>query len=196
VLNSLTNLSVGKKLIGGFGLVLLLTLGVAGTGFVAVDEILGRARQIEQLSSVNASILAARGAERDYALTRQSSSAEALHGSLQQLNQKLAGLTTSSDAAERAYLTRIRQGADEYAQKFDRYMQLIERGVALRTRMQSRGVRVHRAGHVRRGTGAAAGGRSAQGKRSADRRRGDFGPDQADPGHAYPGECLRCQQLG
>ena len=86
VLNSLTNLSVGKKLIGGFGLVLLLTLGVAGTGFVAVDEILGRARQIEQLSSVNASILAARGAERDYALTRQSSSAEALHGSLQQLN--------------------------------------------------------------------------------------------------------------
>jgi len=136
VLNSLTNLSVGKKLIGGFGLVLLLTLGVAGTGFVAVDEILGRARQIEQLSSVNASILAARGAERDYALTRQSSSAEALHGSLQQLNQKLAGLTTSSDAAERAYLTRISQGADEYAQKFDRYMQLIERGVALRTRMQ------------------------------------------------------------
>ncbi len=136
VLNSLTNLSVGKKLISGFGLVLLLTLGVAGTGFVAVDEILGRARQIEQLSSVNASILAARGAERDYALTRQSSSAEALHGSLQQLNQKLAGLTTSSDAAERAYLTRISQGADEYAQKFDRYMQLIERGVALRTRMQ------------------------------------------------------------
>jgi len=136
VLNSLTNLSVGKKLIGGFGLVLLLTLGVAGTGFVAVDEILGRARQIEQLSSVNASILAARGAERDYALTRQSSSAEALHGSLQQLNQKLAGLTTSSDAAERAYLTRISQAADEYAQKFDRYMQLIERGGALRTRMQ------------------------------------------------------------
>ncbi|MEW6174877.1 MAG: methyl-accepting chemotaxis protein [Pseudomonadota bacterium] len=136
VLNSLTNLSVGKKLVGGFGLVLLLTLGVAATGFVAVDEILGRAQQIEQLSSVNASILAARGAERDYALTRQASSAEALRGSLQQLNQKLTSLTTSSDAAERAHLTRISQAADEYAQKFDRYMQLIERGVALRTRMQ------------------------------------------------------------
>ncbi len=135
-LNSLTNLSVGKKLVGGFGLVLLLTLGVAATGFVAVDEILGRAQQIEQLSSVNASILAARGAERDYALTRQASSAEALRGSLQQLNQKLTSLTTSSDAAERAHLTRISQAADEYAQKFDRYMQLIERGVALRTRMQ------------------------------------------------------------
>ncbi|TDL93459.1 methyl-accepting chemotaxis protein [Stutzerimonas stutzeri ATCC 17588 = LMG 11199] len=136
VLNSLTNLSVGKKLVGGFGLVLLLTLGVAATGFVAVDEILGRAQQIEQLSSVNASILAARGAERDYALTRQASSAGALRGSLQQLNQKLTSLTTSSDAAERAHLTRISQAADEYAQKFDRYMQLIERGVALRTRMQ------------------------------------------------------------
>ncbi|HBZ99195.1 MAG TPA: hypothetical protein DEO97_09540, partial [Pseudomonas sp.] len=60
VQNLFTNLSVAKKLICGFGLVLLLTLGVAATGFVAVDEILGRAQQIEQLSSVNASILAAR----------------------------------------------------------------------------------------------------------------------------------------
>ena len=54
VQNLFTNLSVAKKLICGFGLVLLLTLGVAATGFVAVDEILGRAQQIEQLSSVNA----------------------------------------------------------------------------------------------------------------------------------------------
>lgn len=136
VLNLFTNLSVGKKLIGGFGVVLLLTLGVASTGFIAVDEILGRAQQIEQLSSVNASILAARGAERDYALTRQQSSADALHTSLQQLNEELSGLTASSSAAERAYLTRISQAAQEYGQQFDRYMQLIERGVALRTRMQ------------------------------------------------------------
>ncbi|WP_342370044.1 hypothetical protein [Stutzerimonas stutzeri] len=46
VLNLFTNLSVGKKLIGGFGLVLLLTLGVASTGFIAVDEILGSSRTL------------------------------------------------------------------------------------------------------------------------------------------------------
>ena len=136
VQNLFTNLSVGKKLICGFGLVLLLTLGVAGTGFVAVDEILGRAQQIEQLSSVNASILSARGAERDYALTRQQSSADALHASLQQLGTELAGLASTSSTQERAYLTRIQQAAEEYSRQFDRYMALIERGVKLRTRMQ------------------------------------------------------------
>jgi|GEM_PF-17158 len=136
VQNLFTNLSVAKKLICGFGLVLLLTLGVAATGFVAVDEILGRAQQIEQLSSVNASILAARGAERDYALTRQQSSADALHTSLQRLGSELTGLAATSSTQERAYLTRIQQAADEYGRQFDRYMQLIERGMALRTRMQ------------------------------------------------------------
>jgi len=94
VLNLFTNLSVGKKLICGFGLVLLLTLGVAGTGFVAVDEILGRAQQIEQLSSVNASILAARGAERDFALTRQQSSADALHSSCSSSTRNWLAWTT------------------------------------------------------------------------------------------------------
>jgi len=136
VQNLFTNLSVAKKLICGFGLVLLLTLGVAATGFVAVDEILGRAQQIEQLSSVNASILAARGAERDYALTRQQASADALHTSLQRLGSELTGLAATSSTQERAYLTRIQQAADEYGRQFDRYMQLIERGMALRTRMQ------------------------------------------------------------
>ena len=135
VQNLFTNLSVGKKLICGFGLVLLLTLGVAGTGVVAVDEILGRAQQIEQLSSVNASILSARGAERDYALTRQQSSADALHASLQQLGTELAGLASTSSTQERAYLTRIQQAAEEYSRQFDRYMALIERGVKLRTRI-------------------------------------------------------------
>jgi len=136
VLNFFSNLPVGKKLIYGFGVVLLLTLGVAGTGFIAVDEILARANQINQFSTVNASILAARGDERDYALTRQQASADALHRSLQRLNDELATLAIDSSDVEQPHLARIRQAADEYGRQFDEYGVLIERGVALRARMQ------------------------------------------------------------
>ncbi len=137
VLNFFTNIPVGKKLIYGFGVVLLLTLGVAGTGFVAVDEILGRASQINQFSTLNASILAARGNERDYALTRQQASADGLRKSLQQLDDELTALAASSGSVEHAYLARIRQAADEYGRQFDEYGELIQRGVALRTQMQN-----------------------------------------------------------
>ena len=51
-------------------MVLLLTLGVAGTGFFAVDSIVTRSAQTDQLATINAAILDARGQERDYALTR------------------------------------------------------------------------------------------------------------------------------
>ncbi|EXF45674.1 methyl-accepting chemotaxis transducer [Pseudomonas sp. BAY1663] len=137
VLNFFTNIPVGKKLIYGFGVVLLLTLGVAGTGFIAVDEILGRASQINQFSTLNASILAARGNERDYALTRQQASADGLRKSLQQLDDELVALAASSGNVEHAYLARIRQAADEYGRQFDEYGELIQRGVALRTQMQN-----------------------------------------------------------
>ena len=151
----------------------------------------GRAQQIEQLSSVNASILAARGAERDYALTRQQASADALHTSLQRLGSELTGLAATSSTQERAYLTRIQQAADEYGRQFDRYMQLIERGMALRTRMQDAAqvsreefefieLDMYDAVRMLRLEGIASG------QRPADGGRGDFGPDQADSRHADP----------
>ena len=59
-LDIFANLSMGKKLLLGFALVLLLTLGVAGTGFYTVDSILDRSYQVNQLSRVNAAILEAR----------------------------------------------------------------------------------------------------------------------------------------
>ena len=136
VLNFFTNLPVARKLIYGFGVVLLLTLGVAGTGFLAVDEILARANQINQFSTVNAAILAARGDERDYALTRQQASADALERSLQKLNDELSAIAVSSSDVEQTHLARIRQAADEYGRQFGEYGALIERGAALRTRMQ------------------------------------------------------------
>ena len=129
------NLSMGKKLLLGFAVVLLLTLGVAGTGFYAVDSILGRSYQLNQLAHINAAILEARGDERDYALTRSEASAAALRSTLDRLNQELDVLTEVSSEQEQELLQEIRSDAAIYAGQFAEYGQLIDRGAELRKRM-------------------------------------------------------------
>lgn len=133
-LDIFANLSMGKKLLLGFALVLLLTLGVAGTGFYTVDSILDRSYQVNQLSRVNAAILEARGQERDYALTRNEASAEALRGTLERLNRELDALDGLSEQQQEA-VQQIRGSAAVYAKQFDEYGVLINRGQALRARM-------------------------------------------------------------
>ncbi len=133
-LDIFANLSMGKKLLLGFALVLLLTLGVAGTGFYTVDSILDRSYQVNQLSRVNAAILEARGQERDYALTRSEASAEALRSTLERLNRELDALDGLSEQQQQA-VQQIRGSADVYAKQFDEYGVLINRGQALRARM-------------------------------------------------------------
>ena len=129
------NLSVGKKLLGGFAMVLLLTLGVAGTGFYAVDSILTRSYQMNQLLRINAAVLEARGLERDFALTRSDASAAALRSTLAKLNQELDELAGSVPEEDQQALQQIRSNAAEYADKFTQYGQLIDKGIALRERM-------------------------------------------------------------
>ncbi|RRV18043.1 methyl-accepting chemotaxis protein [Pseudomonas saudiphocaensis] len=129
------NLSVGKKLLFGFAMVIVLTLGVAGTGFYAVDSILTRSAQMNQLSRVNAAILDARGQERDYALTRRPASAEALRETLKRLDQELIRLEAQSAGDERARLRQIRSDAEVYAKQFNEYGFLIDRGAQLREHM-------------------------------------------------------------
>ena len=133
-LDIFANLSMGKKLLLGFALVLLLTLGVAGTGFYTVDSILDRSYQVNQLSRVNAAILEARGQERDYALTRNGASAEALRSTLERLNRELDALDGLSEQQQQA-VQQIRGSAAVYAKQFDEYGVLINRGQALRARM-------------------------------------------------------------
>jgi len=133
-LDIFANLSMGKKLLLGFALVLLLTLGVAGTGFYTVDSILDRSYQVNQLSRVNAAILEARGQERDYALTRNEASAEALRSTLERLNRELDALDGLSEQQQEA-VQQIRGSAAVYAKQFDEYGVLINRGQALRARM-------------------------------------------------------------
>jgi methyl-accepting chemotaxis protein len=129
------NLSVGKKLLLGFAMVLLLTLGVAVTGFYAVDSILTRSQQMNQLSRINAAILEARGEERDFALTRSDASAAALRDTLERLNRELDELAQHSSAEEQALLQQIRSDAAVYSDEFAEYGVYIRNGAELRERM-------------------------------------------------------------
>lgn len=129
------NLSVGKKLLLGFAMVLLLTLAVAATGFVAVDSILNRSSQSTQLAAINAAILEARGQERDYALTRSDASASALRATLDKLNQELDDLSAMSSSEEQKALQQIRSDAAEYASQFAEYGVRIVKGAELRSKM-------------------------------------------------------------
>jgi len=132
----LTNLSVGKKLLLGFTTVLLLTLAVAGTGFYVVDSNVTRASQMNQLASIDAAIHAARGLERDYALTRSEASATALGETMAKLNRELDQLAAASAGESQAHLQKIRAAAADYAQQFSRYRELIGQGIQMRARME------------------------------------------------------------
>lgn len=64
----LGNLSVGAKLSLGFGLVLLVTLGVATTAFRSLGLLQQRGEQSRQESSIQALMLRARIDEKAFAL--------------------------------------------------------------------------------------------------------------------------------
>lgn len=83
----LADLSVGKKLLSGFGLVLVLTLAVAATGFFAVDSVLERHAQVNQLSAIDAQILQTRRMERDFAINGTAEYAQQVRDGLNQVRE-------------------------------------------------------------------------------------------------------------
>ncbi|MCF6757630.1 methyl-accepting chemotaxis protein [Pseudomonas balearica] len=133
--NPFTNLPVGRKLAIGFGTVLALTLAVTATGFYAVEATVAGSQRINKLAGVNAGILDARGDERDFALTREERAAAELRSGLASIDSELDALGASSNEAEQAGLTRIRQAVDAYAAQFDEYRELINRGQQLSAQM-------------------------------------------------------------
>ncbi|MBC7201163.1 MAG: methyl-accepting chemotaxis protein [Pseudomonas balearica] len=133
--NPFTNLPVGRKLAIGFGTVLALTLAVTATGFYAVEATVAGSQRINKLAGINAGILDARGDERDFALTREERTAAELRSGLASIDSELDALGASSNEAEQAGLTRIRQAVDAYAAQFDEYRELINRGQQLRAQM-------------------------------------------------------------
>ncbi|SFP56746.1 methyl-accepting chemotaxis protein [Ectopseudomonas composti] len=128
------NLAVGKKLFIGFGLVLLLTAAMTGSGYLAVQAVLHGHEQVGELAQVNQEILQARRLERNFAIEQTPESAARVRDSLLQVQNMLEHL--GKDAAENTRVQTMQQATAEYLKQFDNYVE--QQGKAREARQDMR----------------------------------------------------------
>ncbi|MDH4561120.1 methyl-accepting chemotaxis protein [Pseudomonas sp. BN411] len=118
------DLAVGKKLLCGFGLVLLLTVAVTVSGFLAVQAVLQGHRQVDQLAAVNVEILQARQLERSFAVEQNAESARQVRESLLRVQELLAGLAQDAAPSEQQRVQEMQEAVTGYLNQFDSYVEL------------------------------------------------------------------------
>ncbi|NMY50679.1 methyl-accepting chemotaxis protein [Pseudomonas sp. WS 5011] len=130
------DLSVGKKLMCGFGLVLLLTVAVTGSGFLAVQAVLDGHASTSGLSAIDAQVLQARRAERDFALRQNSEAAAQVREQLDRVGATLAQQLATASDADQARLQSMQQAIDDYRRQFDSFVEQQNNARAARTQMR------------------------------------------------------------
>ena len=118
----LADLSVGKKLMCGFGLVLLLTISVTGSGFLAVQAVLTGHASTIGLSVIDAQVLQARRAERDFALLRTEQAAAEFNQQLDRAGDALTQQLAIASNADQPRLGSLEQAIDDYRGQFARFV--------------------------------------------------------------------------
>ena len=129
-----TDLSVGKKLMCGFALVLLLTVAVTASGFWAVQAVLNGYATTRALSQIDAQVLQARRAERDFALRQQADAAARVHEYLDSVTALVAQQLKHAAAEDRSRLQTMNQAILDYRQQFDAFV--MQQGNARTARQQ------------------------------------------------------------
>ncbi|XDY95282.1 methyl-accepting chemotaxis protein [Pseudomonas benzenivorans] len=129
------DLAVGKKLLCGFGLVLLLTVAVAGSGFFSVQTVLQGHAQATRLSTIGEQILQASRFERDFALSKTPESAERMRTQLGKARQLLGEQMRGATQADKTRLQAMDQAVMDYQQQFDGFVQQQARALAAREQM-------------------------------------------------------------
>ncbi|MBV2205671.1 MAG: methyl-accepting chemotaxis protein [Pseudomonas sp.] len=109
------------KLLLGFGLVLLATLGVAGSAFHALGLLQDRAAHLQAAASAQTLVLRVRIAEKAFALTRDTEQAQQVREGIEALAGRLGDV--SQAAALPAYLEQFRH----YEQALDTSHQALSR---------------------------------------------------------------------
>ncbi|MNF42947.1 methyl-accepting chemotaxis protein [Pseudomonas borbori] len=122
-----TNLAVSKKLLCGFALVLLLTIAVTASGFIAVQSILQGHKLTGQLTAVNMEILQARRLERTFAIEPSAERAARVRESLARVQVLLTQLEQGASAAQARHYQTMRQALVDYLSQFDSYVDLQDR---------------------------------------------------------------------
>nr|WP_010483365.1 methyl-accepting chemotaxis protein [Pseudomonas sp. S9] len=130
-----TDLAVGKKLLGGFALVLLLTLAVALTGYWAVEAVASRHEQVSQFSEIDVAVLEARRFEAAFAQKKTAEAAARTNQQLTLVKQLIAAQASSADADQKAQLQAMDEAVGQYQQQFDAFVRLNDQSRAAREQM-------------------------------------------------------------
>ncbi|UTW07527.1 methyl-accepting chemotaxis protein [Pseudomonas benzenivorans] len=117
------DLAVGKKLLTGFGVVLLLTLVVAFSGFYAVDAVLSRNAYMSQIGEINRLVLQAQRYEKEYLLKSEALSANLVRELLAETDRRLDALI-GEQAQDSQRLRQMQQAAGDYLQRFESSVKL------------------------------------------------------------------------
>ena len=117
------DLAVGKKLLTGFGVVLLLTLAVAFSGFYAVDAVLSRNAYMSQIGEINRLVLQAQRYEKEYLLKSEALSANLVRELLAETDRRLRVLI-GEQVQDSQRLRQMQQAAGDYLQRFESSVKL------------------------------------------------------------------------
>ncbi|TBV09431.1 methyl-accepting chemotaxis protein [Phytopseudomonas dryadis] len=129
------DLAVGKKLLVGFGLVLLLTLAVTGSGFLAVQSVMQSHAQSVRMSAIDAQVLGARRLERDFAVSHSDADAQRMREQLGRVRAALADEIVASPPSERERLQAMDKATADYLEQFDAFVQQEARADEARAQM-------------------------------------------------------------
>lgn len=128
----LGNLSVGAKLSLGFGLVLLFTLGVALTAFHSLGVLQARGEQSRGEAAIQALILQARIAEKEFALSLAPGALTQVRGAVEELTRLL-----DTKSARSATQVAMGDAGSAYLEQFLGYADSLRQAREARLRMQA-----------------------------------------------------------
>lgn len=115
----LNDLSVGRKLLVGFGLVVMLALGVAGAGFYSIFALFERGDLMTGVAESQIHLLRAKVAQQTYLHDGSTDTASRTEQSLHAVQSRLQALLDAHPQADqRPALEDMKQGASEYQNLF------------------------------------------------------------------------------
>ena len=122
-LRALASLATAVKLSLGFGVVLVLTLVVAATGFFALRDVGARFSQLERFSDINDRVAHMRRTEQAFIISGDAAQTQRLHEQAQALREQVQQLRDQVAGDERDALQQVDGDIAEYVQVFDRYVE-------------------------------------------------------------------------
>ncbi|WP_210505018.1 MCP four helix bundle domain-containing protein, partial [Pantoea ananatis] len=123
------NLNVGKKLMLGFGLILLLSLAVAICGIKNLNDISVRAEKLRELKSVNDRFSQAKDARLQFVKTHDEKFIDINETMLKEVDQNLKNLGAFRwDASQQAMITAMPSAIATYRQKRAETVQAVRNG--------------------------------------------------------------------